>query len=394
MSPVERQLAKQTYWDPDTQTLLVETRPWLKPQPGLVAGVLSIPSWDGMMLSSEPIPPYPSDLQIMAWPQYAPIQAWKKWIPPWVWQSCAIFPTHQIRLLHAVGRYPQLLDLLEHAPVLAWQLVASDIQESEWVALFRGKQTDLVDRLGWPGKKKTLHFLRKLRLRYLNQDLEQSVHTCLLDEQRLSALAELPRVNAMALALAARFPQWIGSRLHQSLAHQPCRPMQCQSLLALLSDVSEWIDWVSECPNSEVSALDAQNAVAACRYMVEVEQLYTRWSLGQAMIDSEAQARESIQALGLHRTPQPLTSQAAVWTLSRLQHHAWWVSKAAHPSGQLVAWVDANAQVHAALLAPSEVSASEGSQSGVFYKVRQGKNQLPDASSWSKWTLWLAQQRP
>jgi hypothetical protein len=380
---LERHLARQTYWDAPTQTLLIDGRGWLKDQPGVVDGVITVPGWDAMMLSREPIPRYPAQMHVLAWPDHGALKAWRKPIPNWVWQSCAMFPTHQLRLLHFVGRYPQLLELLDHSPVLAWQLVSAELDEADVVALLQGKQTDLMAELGWPGKREALAFLRKLRLRFVNDELADSVATCLLDESRLDALQALPRVNSMALALAARFPQWIGTRLHVSLAQQPCRPMQCQSLLALLQDTNDLMNAL-DLPESE------RARVTQCRYLVEVEQLYQRWADLPTLSASEFD--RTLDDLALSEHPRLLSEQADWDRLSRLQRHAWWVDWARAEQGQVQLYAFAESgQVQAALVdATKRLSAPEAA----LITLRGLDNALPEAQAWSKWHLWLVGQSP
>ncbi len=248
LSIQQKQLAKHCYWDIDAQVLWVDGRQWMPKM-----GVLGIPGWDNMMVGSEPVPAYPDDLAVLSWPDYGQLGAWRKQIPNWVKDSCALFPTHQLALLHYVGRYPQLLELLDHSPMLAWRLVASGLPEAEIVALLNDKRTQMVAEIGWPGKQETVQFLRKLRLRYVTEEISDFVEVCVMDEDRLEGLQTLPRVNSMALSLAARFPQLIGSRLHRSLAQLPCRPMQCQSLIAQLEDVYRAAEWL-HVPASELDA--------------------------------------------------------------------------------------------------------------------------------------------
>ncbi|MDR9498026.1 MAG: hypothetical protein RI556_02530 [Hydrogenovibrio sp.] len=383
VTPLERHLARQTYWDAATQTLLVDARGWLKDQPGVVDGVITVPGWDAMMLSKASIPRYPEHLKVLAWPDHGALKDWRKPIPAWVWQSCAMFPSHQLRLLHFVGRYPQLLELLDHSPVLAWQLVGSDLSESDVVALLQGKQTDLMAELGWPGKREALAFLRKLRLRFVNDELADSVETCLLDDSRLQALQALPRVNSMALALAARFPQWIGTRLHLSLAQQPCRPMQCQSLLALLQDMTDLMAAL-ELPDSE------REKVTQCRYLVEVEQLYRLWADLPLLVDTEFD--QTVSQLQLTERPRLLETQSEWEALGRLQQHAWWVDwdQASEQGDQLYAFVQQGV-VQAARIDPEKRLSAPAK---ALKKLRQNDNALPEAQAWSKWHLWLAGQSP
>ncbi len=153
LSIQQKQLAKHCYWDIDAQVLWVDGRQWMPKM-----GVLGIPGWDNMMVGSELVPDYPDDLAVLSWPDYGQLGAWRKQIPNWVKDSCALFPTHQLALLHYVGRYPQLLELLDHSPMLAWRLVASGLPEAEIVALLNDKRTQMVAEIGWPGKQEPCSF--------------------------------------------------------------------------------------------------------------------------------------------------------------------------------------------------------------------------------------------
>ena len=235
---MQQQLAKHCYWDEFEQVLYIDARKLFPKE-----GVVTILGWDNMMMNALPVPVYPAYFKIMSWSKHPQYADWRKQIPQWVQESCALFPTHQMTLLHYAGKYPQVLELLDHAPMLAWRLVKSSLQEPEIVALLSGKRTDIAKTVGWPGKAETVKFLTNLRLRLVNKEIAEQIETCLLDDQRLTALQNLPRINSMALSLAARFPELIGSKLHHALAQLPCRPMQCQSMIALLEDAYR----VAEC---------------------------------------------------------------------------------------------------------------------------------------------------
>lgn len=360
LSPQERQLAKHCYWDPEAQELWVDCRKWMPKY-----HVFSIPGWDQMMMQSVAIQAYPKELNILAWPDFSQVAYWKKQIPAWVLESCALFPTYQLRLLHFVGRYPQMLELLDHSPILAWRLVALNLDEADLVALLHDKRTKMVEQLGWPGKQQTVLFLRKLRLRLVTEDIVDSVEVCILDEDRLEGLQSLPRVNSMALSLAARFPNLIGSRLHQNLAKLPCRPMQCKSMVAQLEDVYR----VADVLKVDQAALDA---VSDARYLVDVEKIYQAWCFFEGF---------SID-LRLDSKPKILTEQSEWQALSRLQHHYW-----------LTDWKKQSDEFFlCAFLWEGEPIAALIIQTDMEYKIiraRRSENRLLSSEQLSQLHLWL-----
>ncbi|MBD3821573.1 MAG: hypothetical protein IE914_04865 [Thiotrichales bacterium] len=285
-------------------------------------------------------------------------------------ESCALFPTHQLKLLHYVGRYPQLLELLDHSPVLAWRLMTSHLSEEDVVSMLNDKRTQLVEQLGWPGKVETFRFLKKLRLRQVNQQIAEQVDVCLLDEKRLNALQALPRVNSMALSLAARFPEMIGCRLHLALASMPCRPMQCQSMIALLEDAYRLAEHLG-LPIAEI------NKIAHTRYLVEVEKLYNGW------LQSVVKGAESELELVLNDVPRKLTSYEACLALSALQGHAWFTDwQGADNSLNGLYVMQLNEAVVAFLF-------DEARQE--VLRVRQMQNQLPTSEQLSRIHLWSTQ---
>lgn len=361
-SPYSRLLSRKLYWDLEEQVLWLDLRQ-IWPE----KGVLRLPSWDQMMLSAEPIPHYAPALDVLSWSIHSELRFWLQQIPKWVVESCQLFPSHQLSLLHYAGRYPQMLELLDHAPLLAWELVRAPLTEAERVALFQAKRTHMVEKLGWPGKSETLKFLRSLRLRQVNSELLEQVQVCLLDERRLNSLQSLPRINSMALSLAARFPELIGQRLHQSLARMPCRPMQCQSMVALLEDVYRLAEFIGEA--------DVTHKIGECRYLVEVETLYQAW-LNQAL-DQPSQATK----LELSNQPQLLTQLAEWQTLSRQQHQAWWLDYS-QPNLQLWAWLFEEQPV--GLLLDKQDAANPKIQ-----RLRQADNQLASAALQTQVELWL-----
>ncbi|WP_127471218.1 hypothetical protein [Thiomicrorhabdus aquaedulcis] len=364
------QLAKFSFWDESEHTLWIDCR---KIFPAL--GVVSVPSWDAMMMSAAKVDAYPSNLQVLAWANTAHINAWRKPIPKWVQESCALFPTHQLSLLHYAGKYPQMLELLDNSPMLAWRLVSAGLSEPEVVGLLGGKRQLMAKQMGWPGKDETIRFLRNLRLRIVNDDIAQQVEVCLMDEQRLNALQTLPRINSMALSLAARFPELIGCRLHMALAQLPCRPMQCKSMVELLEDAYALADYLG------LSPAELKN-IGECRYLIEVSQLYQGW-LTQALQGLEVKAlnpqRLSAQPTVLHRND---------WhALSVLQQHAWWVNVDGEPvEGEstantqpchLLAWQDEEGVWAALIDATNKVLKVRG-----LDNVLAGSKQLTQVHLW------------
>lgn len=353
-------LANKLFWDSEQQVLWLDARKVLPK-----VGVLCLVNWDQMMLSADPIPAYPPGLDILNWSIHSDLRFWLQQIPAWVVESCRLFPSDQLTLLHYAGRYPQMLELLDHSPMLAWQLIKAPLTEVQRVKLFQAKRTEMVAQLGWPGKTETVKFLRNLRLRAVNSDLLQHVEICLLDEKRLDALQTLPRINSMALSLAARFPELIGRRLHQSLARLPCRPMQCQAMIALLEDVYRLAEAIGD--------QNITQKIGECRYLVEVEQLYQAW-LHDYCVPAD------IPGLVLTEQPRQLTAETEWRALSCLQNQAWWLDYGL-----------ANVELWAWMLEqqPLGLLMEVGGGGEKIKRLRQGQNQLASAHAAMQVEMWL-----
>lgn len=371
-------LAKHCYWDEEAQTLWIDARKIYPEQ-----GVVEVMGWDRMMFDANPVPNYPKEWAVLQWSNYSQFSNWRKQVPPWVLDSCALFPSYQLKMLHFCGKYPQLLELLDHAPMLAWRLVSSPLAEPEIVALLAGKRIDIVQQVGWPGKDSTVKFLRNLRLRWVNAEIAEQVETCLLDESRMQALQDLPRINSMALSLAARFPHLIGCQLHRALAQLPCRPMQCKSMVALLEDVYR-LGEAHAFPQTEI------DRIGECRYLSEVTDLYQWWlniAIEVALQDEEqSMASLADRLVTSTRDFEELDAFSDWIQLSVLQQHAWLID---FPETQqacqvkLIAWRDEEV-IWAALLALSTDNEWQ------VTRVRGQENTLGDAKPWSDLHLWQA----
>lgn len=378
---LQQRLAKNCYWDDLEHILWIDCRRILPAR-----GVVKVISWDNMMLDANPIPAYPPEFKIFTWSNYSQLAYWRKQIPKWVQDSCALFPTHQLTLLHYCGKYPQILELLDQAPLLAWRLISSGLQEPEVVALLSGKRVEMAAQMGWPGKEETVKFLRNLRLRWVNQEIAEQVELCLLDERRLQALQSLPRINSMALSLAARFPELIGSRLHHALAQLPCRPMQCQSMVALLEDAYRLAE-AHALPEQEIAR------IGHSRYLVEVTQIYQAWlstAIESALQDEEQAMPVLSERLKASAQPFLVLDVLEDWIqLSLWQQHAWFIDfpdKNTEANLKLIAWLD-EGKVWGALL--STLGGEEGESSQIF-RVRGEENSLPNAKPLSDLHLWQA----
>ena len=378
---VQRQLPKHCFWDEIEQELYIDARRFFP-----AIGVVVVMGWDNMMLNAKPIPQYPTEFNVMNWPRQGFFVDWLKQIPAWVKDSCALFPSHQLSLLHYAGKYPQILELLDQAPMLAWQLVKANIEEPEIVALLGGKRAQIAASVGWPGKADTVNFLTNPRLRGVDDNIAEQVETCLLDEKRLSALQGLARVNSMALSLAARFPELIGSQLHHALAQLPCRPMQCKSMVSLLEDAYQLAAYL-QLSQAEV------NKIGQCRYLVEVNQLYQTWM--------KIVLPDTIQAIELSSRPTLISSQQDWMALSSMQQHAWFIdfkdhhAKSLKPVSQLYAWQDEEgiwgALVTSHLPASPSLLPQWDDVHGIV-KIRGVENILAGAKQVSFLHLWQAQQ--
>lgn len=371
-------LAKHCYWDDESQTLWIDARKIL---PDL--GVVELMGWERMMFDPHPIPHYPNDWAVLQWTNYSQFSNWRKQVPAWILDSCALFPTHQLKLLHFCGKYPQLLELLDHAPLLAWRLISTDLDEPEIVALLAGKRIDIVEQVGWPGKESTVKFLRNLRLRWVNQEITEQIETCLLDDKRMQALQDLPRINSMALSLAARFPHLIGSPLHRSLAQLPCRPMQCKSMVALLEDVYR-LGKAQSLPQTEI------DQIGRCRYLSDVTEIYQAWLNAEidVALKSAAPSTDSlIDRLEQSTVKFEVLTRFEDWiNISVLQQHSWLTNFSESQSDskvKLIAWQDQEA-IWAAMLE----MASDNSWKVI--RVRGLENSLADAKPWSDLHLWQA----
>lgn len=374
----QQQLAKHCYWDEVEQTLWVDAR---KIEPPL--GVVSVIGWERMMFDAAPIPAYPAHWRVFAWSNFSQLAFWRKQIPKWIADSCALFPSHQIVLLHYCGKYPQILELLDHAPLLAWRLVSVGLDEPEIVALLAGKRVDMAAQMGWPGKEETVKFLRNLRLRWVNQEISEQIEVCLLDERRLNALQCLPRINSMALSLAARFPELIGCRLHRALAQLPCRPMQCQSMVALLEDAYRLANYLGL---DEMEVAHIGNS----RYLVEVSQRYQQWlnSAAESALQGDEAALPALSDVLVQSNNdfEVLTSAQQWLQLSLLQQHAWITELEDMAFQKLIVWQQEGA-IWAALIKQAANKTVE------IVRVRGPENSLPSAKELANLHLWQAKGR-
>ncbi len=379
----QQRLAQHCFWDECEQVLWIDCR---KIFPKL--GVVRVSCWDDLMMSSSDIPDYPSQLTILGWSNFSQLSYWRKQIPKWVQESCALFESHQLKMLHYSGKYPQLLELLDHAPMLVWRLMCSSLSESEIVALLSGKRQQLVSQVGWPDRIEAVRFLRNLRLRRVNEQIVEQVHICLMDEQRLMALQALPRINSMALSLASIFPELIGSRLHHALAQLPCRPMQCQSMVALLNDAYALAEFLA-LPKQET------NKIGLCRYLVNVSEWYRDWlrvgvELEQNTLNQGISAHQKADnsLLTLSKRPTKLYLKQEWLSLSQLQQHAWWVDYDV-TNVCLVAWKDSEGVWGALIEHKKRVKNKAGG--GDIIRVRGEKNSLPSAKQLTALHLWQAE---
>ncbi|WP_321326178.1 hypothetical protein [Thiomicrorhabdus sp.] len=383
---MQQQLAKHCFWDEFEQVLYIDARKLFPKE-----GVVTILGWDNMMMNAQPIPEYPDFFKIMSWPKQSQYADWRKQIPQWVQDSCALFPSHQMTLLHYAGKYPQVLELLDHAPMLAWRLVTSKLEEPEIVALLSGKRADIAATVGWPGKAETVKFLTNLRLRLVNKEIAEQIETCLLDEQRLTALQNLPRINSMALSLAARFPELIGSKLHHALAKLPCRPMQCQSMIAQLEDAYRVADYLGL---GEATV----DKIGQCRYLVEVGEIYQAWL--NETINSFKPQKVSLHPSNKTLFSQRLTTEPVQihgiedWmALTQIQQHVWLTDY--KTPNQLVAWQDDDgiwaALIHSELPATPEQLEQINEMHQVI-RVRGLENCLAGPKQYSTLHLWQAKQ--
>ncbi|SIO06629.1 hypothetical protein SAMN05443662_1330 [Sulfurivirga caldicuralii] len=311
-----RLLSRHSLWDEETATLWVDLTPFdSKLQP------VAIPGWERMLTWHGETPELPA-WAVLAWPNTPAVHAWRRQIPAWVRDTLQRLPNKgQLRLLFLSARYPQMLELLDKMPVLAWRLANANMDEHQLEQLFPRPRTDMTGLIGWPEDRRAIRFLQKLRLRSMDEQMLQQIDTCLADPTIYHRATELPRINSMALTLAANFPQLIGSQLHQSLARQPCRPQQCQQMKALLQDAIELANWLGE-------SLDP---IKSSRFLVEVEEIHTKW-LQKGLKRLKTRAEQSGQKMPIEKVGDPPPLPAG-WQLIRSLHacnalcqttgHAW-----------------------------------------------------------------------
>ncbi len=311
---LQRLLVRYALWDEVGQQLIVELTPF-HPKLGLVA----IPSWEQMLtLSEKPMLP---NWPLLHWPEQPAVVAWRKAIPTWVVDTLRRLPQrHQLLLLWLCARYPQMLEMLDKTPVMAWRIAAKGVPENELKRYFPEPRAKLAARLGWPERRETIRFLNRLRLRKMDEPMLQQVDACLSQPEVLSRACHLPRINSMALTLSAHFPQLIDTPLHHSLARQPCQPQQCQALHACLADALKLATWLDK-------PLDP---IAQCRFMVEIEDLYQKWLEEALQRPSKPlfapRKKNAWQKIG--GTPvdwRPIDTEAALYQACQDTGHAWFI---------------------------------------------------------------------
>lgn len=257
-----RLLIRHALWDAEGRTLWFDLSPFdarLEP--------VGIPSWDQWLTWQDAEPELPQ-WPLLHWPDTPALTQWKRTLPDWVIETLMHLPgQQQLRLLYLCARHPQMLELLDRMPLLAWRIATHPIDENRLRQLFPQPRTRLAQSVGWPARREAIAFLQKLRLRQVTPQLLQHVEHCLNQTETLAATCQLSRINSMALTLAARFPSLIASPLHQSLARQPCQPRQCERLQAVLEDTLTVCHFLQE----------DEALIGRQRFMIDVEALYARW---------------------------------------------------------------------------------------------------------------------
>ncbi len=312
-----RLLARHALWDEAQSTLWIDLTPFnaaLQP--------VELPGWERMLIWRGDPPPLPTWAPL-EWPHTPAVNSWRKQIPTWVIETLERLPTKgQLRLLYLSARYPQMLELLDKMPVLAWRLANAQLDEHQLQRLFPQPRTEMSALVGWPEDRHAVRFLQKLRLRRMDEQMLEQVETCLADPDIYLPASGLPRINSMALTLAAHFPQLIGSPLHQSLARQPCRPQQCKQMKALLSDAMALAQWLGK----------PIEAIQTCRFLVDVEALYEKWlqeGLQRLQRDTQKNHTKTVwKKVGdpphLPRGWQSIQTLKGLVTCCRKTGHAWY----------------------------------------------------------------------
>ncbi|WP_294948477.1 hypothetical protein [Sulfurivirga sp.] len=284
---LQRLLARHAFWDEDAQKLIIDLTPF---HAGLMP--VSLPGWEQLVGWQGRAPELP-DWPLLNWPAQPAVQRWRRHIPQWVEDTLLRLPrSHQLKLLYLSARYPQMLELLEKMPVLAWRIAASGMDEQTLRTLFPKPRTFINASVGWPAERAALRFLQRLRLRRMDEEMIAQVETCLNEPNTLHRSVELPRINSMALTLAANFPDLVATPLHHSLARQPCRPEQCRQMHALIEDALKLAKWLDK----DITPI--QNA----RFLVEIEDLYSQW-LAEAMEKGINWTRKNTDLAKIGETP-------------------------------------------------------------------------------------------
>lgn len=279
---------------------------------------IALPSWDQMLTWQHDSPSWPA-WPILHWPAQTAVTQWKKHIPQWVQETILRFPKrNHLQMLYLSAKYPQMLEILEKMPLLAWRIAEKNLDEPTLKQLFTRPRVHLTEAVHWPKQKETTRFLQKLRLRSMDQHIIHQVEQCLHQPEVLTQACHLPRINSMALTLAAQFPQLIDTPLHHSLARQPCRPEQCKQLHATLSDAIKLAQWLDK----------SLSVIEKCRFEVEVVQIYQQW-LQEGLKTWKENGQEKLHLENSGETPCP-KSWKRITTIEIAQactdtHHAWFI---------------------------------------------------------------------
>lgn len=128
--------------------------------------------------------------------------------PSTVLQKVAAFPSRQWEVLAAVGRKPELLDLLETNPALFYLAATRmiDGKHDETLLDVAGKRSrrEICGALGLPATASMVRILGKVRPESCSPELLDSLLVSVSDNRRLNLLQHLPRLALSSLLIMAK----------------------------------------------------------------------------------------------------------------------------------------------------------------------------------------------
>jgi len=128
--------------------------------------------------------------------------------PPAVIQKVIVFPSRQWEVLAAIGRKPELLDLLETNPALfylaATQLIGTKHEETLLDVAGNRPRREICGALGLPATAAMVRILGKVRPEACSPEMLDSLLVSINDNHRLNLLQHLPRLALSSLLIMAK----------------------------------------------------------------------------------------------------------------------------------------------------------------------------------------------